>query len=142
MNSTPDPRREKEIFEKAIDLASVEERQRFLQQACGADADLLARVQELLQALDQAEGFLAEDLTPQAQKAARVEKTSVLAAEGEEKRPPLTEEPGDRVGRYKLLQKIGEGGCGTVYMAEQLEPVRRRVALKIVKLGMDTLISA
>ena len=46
--------------------------------------------------------------------------------------------PGDRVGRYKLLQKIGEGGCGVVYMAEQEEPVRRRVALKIIKLGMDT----
>jgi len=48
------------------------------------------------------------------------------------------ERPGDRIGRYKLLQKIGEGGCGLVYMAEQEEPVRRRVALKIIKLGMDT----
>ena len=45
---------------------------------------------------------------------------------------------GPRIGRYKLLQKIGEGGCGVVYMAEQEEPVRRRVALKIIKLGMDT----
>src|ERR1043166_610739 len=45
---------------------------------------------------------------------------------------------GDWIGRYKLLQKIGEGGCGTVYMAEQKEPVRRRVALKVIKLGMDT----
>src|SRR5262249_7048730 len=45
---------------------------------------------------------------------------------------------GDRIGRYKLLQKIGEGGCGVVYMAEQVEPVRRRVALKVIKLGMDT----
>src|SRR4029453_9854106 len=50
----------------------------------------------------------------------------------------VTEKPGDRIGRYKLLQKIGEGGCGTVYMAEQEEPVRRRVALKVIKLGMDT----
>src|ERR1051326_7092961 len=48
------------------------------------------------------------------------------------------EQPGDRVGRYKLLQKTGEGGCGVVYMAEQEEPARRRVALKIIKLGMDT----
>ena len=46
--------------------------------------------------------------------------------------------PGDRIGRYKLLEKIGEGGCGVVYMAEQEEPVRRRVALKVIKLGMDT----
>ena len=51
---------------------------------------------------------------------------------------PLTEKPGDTIGRYKLLQQIGEGGCGVVYMAEQDEPVRRRVALKIIKLGMDT----
>src|SRR6266853_478217 len=51
---------------------------------------------------------------------------------------PITEKPGDCIGRYKLLQQIGEGGCGTVYMAEQTEPVRRRVALKVIKLGMDT----
>jgi tetratricopeptide (TPR) repeat protein/tRNA A-37 threonylcarbamoyl transferase component Bud32 len=51
---------------------------------------------------------------------------------------PATEGPGSRIGRYKLLQKIGEGGCGIVYMAEQEEPVQRRVALKVIKLGMDT----
>src|SRR5437870_943605 len=51
---------------------------------------------------------------------------------------PITEKAGDRIGRYKLLQKIGEGGCGVVYMAEQEEPIRRRVALKVIKLGMDT----
>src|SRR2546421_2945979 len=50
----------------------------------------------------------------------------------------ITEKPGDSIGRYKLLQQIGEGGCGVVYMAEQEEPVRRRVALKVIKLGMDT----
>src|SRR5207248_950669 len=50
----------------------------------------------------------------------------------------ITEKPGDLIGRYKLRQKIGEGGCGVVYMAEQEEPVRRRVALKVIKLGMDT----
>src|SRR5437660_12485228 len=49
-----------------------------------------------------------------------------------------TVKPGDRIGRYKLLQKIGEGGCGLVFMAEQTEPVKRRVALKVIKLGMDT----
>ncbi len=51
---------------------------------------------------------------------------------------PVTEQPGDRIGHYKLLQQLGEGGCGIVYMAEQEEPVRRRVALKVIKLGMDT----
>src|SRR5438045_1014330 len=49
-----------------------------------------------------------------------------------------TDQPGERIGRYKLLEKIGEGGCGVVYMAEQEEPVRRRVALKVIKPGMDT----
>ena len=51
---------------------------------------------------------------------------------------PPSEKAGDRIGRYKILQQIGEGGCGIVYMAEQEEPVRRRVALKVIKLGMDT----
>ncbi len=50
----------------------------------------------------------------------------------------ITEKPGDRIGRYKLLEQIGEGGCGVVYVAEQEQPVRRRVALKVIKLGMDT----
>src|SRR5881394_808990 len=50
----------------------------------------------------------------------------------------VTEKAGDRIGRYRLLQEIGQGGCGVVYMAEQEEPVRRRVALKVIKLGMDT----
>src|ERR1700716_2695835 len=50
----------------------------------------------------------------------------------------VTENPGDKIDHYKLLQKIGEGGCGIVYLAEQEEPVRRRVALKVIKLGMDT----
>src|SRR6185295_10526314 len=51
---------------------------------------------------------------------------------------PPTEKAGDRIGRYKLLQQIGEGGCGVVYMAEQEKPVHRRVALKVIKVGMDT----
>jgi len=51
---------------------------------------------------------------------------------------PVTAKPGDQIGRYKLLEQIGEGGCGVVFMAEQSEPIRRRVALKVVKLGMDT----
>ena len=50
----------------------------------------------------------------------------------------LPGQPGDRIGRYKLVEKIGEGGCGSVYRAEQEEPVRREVALKVIKLGMDT----
>ena len=61
-----------------------------------------------------------------------------MSLSGESPEAVVTEKPGDRIGRYKLLEKIGEGGCGVVYMAEQAEDIRRRVALKIVKLGMDT----
>ena len=64
---------------------------------------------------------------------ARIELPTPAAVIGQ-----MTEKPGDRIGRYKLLEKIGEGGMGVVYMAQQEEPVRRRVALKIIKLGMDT----
>src|SRR5690349_16991464 len=110
--------REKEIFEQALDITPTEERVRFLTSACGKDAALLARVQALLRADESGESFL-----PEQPKAAVV---------------PITEKPGDKIGRYKLLQQIGEGGCGAVYMAEQEEPVRRRVALKVIKLGMDT----
>src|ERR1044071_4184003 len=110
--------REKEIFEQALDITPTEERLRFLTGACGQDAALLARVQALLRADESGESFLPEE-----------PKAPVVA---------ITEKPGDRIGRYKLLQQIGEGGCGVVYMAEQTEPVRRRVALKIIKLGMDT----
>jgi eukaryotic-like serine/threonine-protein kinase len=70
------------------------------------------------------------------------EGTGALAKTGLEKLAPvtasLTERPGDRIGRYRLLEEIGQGGCGVVYMAEQEKPVRRRVALKVIKLGMDT----
>ena len=110
--------REKEIFEQALDISPTEERLRFLTSACGQDAALLARVQALLRADESGESFLPEQ-----------PKATV---------GPITEKPGDRIGRYKLLQQIGQGGCGVVYMAEQTDPVRRRVALKVIKLGMDT----
>src|SRR2546427_1623206 len=110
--------REKEIFEQALDITPTEERLRFLTSACGKDAALLTRVQALLRADESGESFLPEQ-----------PKAAVVA---------ITEKPGDRIGRYKLLQQIGEGGCGVVYMAEQTESVRRRVALKVIKLGMDT----
>ena len=84
-----------------------------------------AEVEKLLLAHDQAGAFLEDPVAPPQHS------TIVLPA-------PLTEKPGDKIGHYKLLQQIGEGGCGVVYMAEQEEPIRRRVALKVIKLGMDT----
>ena len=116
------------IFIDALDQPTAEERARFLDQACGTDTALRQQVETLLRSHEEAAGFLSDpsrkpdgpDIAPR------------------HVNPSLTEKPGDRIGRYKLLQEIGEGGCGLVYMAEQEEPVRRRVALKVIKLGMDT----
>jgi len=117
--------REKEIFERALDFESPNERLGYIKGACADDAALIARVQALLRAHDEASCFLPDAPV------AEPERTVAL-------RTSIDATPGDRIGRYKLLQKIGEGGCGVVYMAEQEEPVRRRVALKVIKLGMDT----
>ncbi|MEX0741245.1 MAG: serine/threonine-protein kinase, partial [Phycisphaeraceae bacterium] len=86
------------------------------------------RVEALLRAAENAGDFLEE---PPTGLSGEVDSTRFVTV-------IISEKPGDRIGRYKLLQQIGEGGCGVVYMAEQLEPVRRRVALKVIKLGMDT----
>ena len=119
--------REEELFAAALALP-VAERRQYLERACGGDADLLRRIEALLRAHDKTGGFL--DL-PAAPDSPEVSSTDVPMV-----RP--TETAGMRIGRYKLLEKIGEGGCGVVWMAEQEEPVHRRVALKIIKLGMDT----
>jgi tetratricopeptide (TPR) repeat protein len=124
--------REVAVFSVARRLP-VAARPAYLDQTCGVDATLRARVEELLRATEDAEGFLQEPapgaLRP-AEDEASSQPTQDVTAAGEK--------AGDRIGRYKLLQQIGEGGCGVVYMAEQEEPVRRRVALKVIKLGMDT----
>ncbi len=120
MDAADQAPREKALFEQALDLASSAERLAFLHGACGEDGALLARVQALLQAHEADEGFLPEQPT------------------GPVSFVPVSEKPGDRIGRYKLRERIGEGGCGVVYVAEQEEPVRRKVALKVIKLGMDT----
>ncbi len=111
----------KEIFARAADLAASE-RSALLERACGPDPSLRREIERLLKAHDSAEGFLESAST-----AAVVTPAAIVQ-----------EKPGDVIGHFKLLQKIGEGGFGVVYMAEQTAPVRRRVALKIVKLGMDT----
>jgi eukaryotic-like serine/threonine-protein kinase len=120
-----EPPREETILEQALTFGSKEARLAYLQGACGGDKRLRARVESLIEAHEAAGGFLKS----------REHGTNGLAATV---LLPVTEKPGDRIGRYKLLQQIGEGGCGVVYMAEQEEPVRRRVALKVIKLGMDT----
>lgn len=115
--------RERLHFDQALDLATAAEREAFLRQACGDDGALLQRLQELLAAHEVTSGFLP--------KAPR----RTIAVMPEE----LPEElPGALIGRYKILERVGDGGCGVVYVAEQTEPVRRRVALKVNKLDLDT----
>src|SRR5581483_1278126 len=115
--------RDEGIFNGALQLPP-DQRDEYIKKSCGDDAELCGRVKALLEAHEKSGQFLEES-------AATTKKTIVLSFE-------LTEKAGDRIGRYKLLQQLGEGGCGVVYMAEQEEPVRRRVALKVIKLGMDT----
>ena len=116
-------KREALIFTEALGVP-VEKRAAFLDGACGGDARLRRKVEALLASHTEMGDFLQEP-PDEAVSQARI------AATAEEK-------PLERIGRYKLLQQIGEGGCGVVFMAEQEEPVRRRVAVKIIKPGMDT----
>ena len=119
------PDREELLFQLALTKPAAE-RAAWLDRECGDDKDLRTRLVALLVAHDQPE--------------------TLLATQAETTRPTikldLSEAPdeavGQTLGRYKLLERVGEGGCGVVYVAEQTEPVRRRVALKVIKLGMDT----
>ena len=132
--------REEELFDTARKVASPAERQALLDQACGGDPALRTRVEGLLAAEAEAERFFTEGASALNLPTDSLPFPAGTRAGGGAPRTALpTEEPiGTRIGRYKLLERIGEGGCGVVYMAEQEEPVRRRVALKIIKLGMET----
>jgi len=115
-DQTKRERQARDIFLRAVEIGSPEARAAYLEGACRQDEALRARVVNLL-ANHRQDTFL--------------EGSAVELF-------PSSEKPGAVIGRYKLLEKIGEGGMGVVYMAQQEEPVRRRVALKIIKLGMDT----
>ena len=110
------------VFDAAIELPK-DQRAAFLEEACAGEVSLRQRVEALLCAHEAAGTFMespAQGPIP-------------TVGDGS-----LSNQSGERIGRYKLLQQIGEGGCGVVYMAEQEQPVQRRVALKVIKLGMDT----
>ncbi len=129
-----------EIFEAAQRLADGPARGIFLDGACAGDPVLRARIDRLLRAALPADAFFAETSTAVHEALAAIHASHGTSGVMETLSSYLPgEEPiGSRIGRYKLLRKIGEGGCGVVYEAEQEEPVRRRVALKIIKVGMET----
>src|SRR6516225_8614996 len=122
---------EESLFHEAL-AKPAGERAAFLDAACRGDADLHRRLDVLLQAHDQPGNLLdrpaIEGATSEAVSGQWIDPANP---------PRLTEGPGTRLGTYKLLQQVGEGGMGVVYMAEQEQPFRRKVALKIIKPGMD-----
>ena len=125
------------IIETALSLEDPRTRQTFLERTFQDDAQGLNRVKGLVQAAREASTFFLE---------ARDRRTAMandllkeFDFDGIEPEAPLPQEGvGTRIDRYRLIQRIGEGGCGVVYEAEQEEPFRRRVALKVIRLGMDT----
>src|SRR3954454_69905 len=110
-------RTEKTVFLEAAELASPTDRAAYLDRSCGDDRQLRAAVEALLLSHQRSPGMLDATINHE---------------------PPIAERPGTIIGPYKLLQQIGEGGMGVVFMAEQTVPIQRTVALKIVKPGMDT----
>ncbi len=125
----------KAIFAEAVEIEDPGARRSYLDRACTSDVELRRKLDALLQAYADAGSFLQKpaidaDLTDPFTPSAR--------SPAPQEPRPITEGPGTCIGPYKLLQPIGEGGMGIVYMAEQEKPVRRRVALKIIKPGMDS----
>src|SRR4051812_46311958 len=110
-------RTEKTVFLEAAGIASPTERAAYLERSCGDDQQLRAAVEALLLSHQRSQGMLDATINHE---------------------PPIAERPGTIIGPYKLLQQIGEGGMGVVFMAEQEKPIQRTVALKIIKPGMDT----
>src|SRR5262249_19386293 len=112
------------VFDAAVELKTPAERAAYLDAACGQDPQLRAEVEELLAHDGAAGSFLT--LSARRDPRATADEASV------------SERPGAVIGPYKLLEQIGEGGFGVVFLAEQKQPVRRKVALKIIKPGMDS----
>jgi serine/threonine protein kinase len=126
---SPSPESDEAIFAAALGMPDPVRRSSYLNEACARDADQRRRIERLLAASAAAGTFL--DPGPP-----RIPLVAGSATERFQACPDESE--GTVIGRYRLLEKIGEGGFGSVYVAEQREPVKRRVALKVIKLGMDT----
>jgi len=132
------------LFEAARQLEDLGARAAFLDQVCGGNEELRARLEKLLRIKVTAEEFFsvpAVDLIGGEEAIPTIPaistKSAATSPSERDQGTPL-ETVNVQVGRYKLLERLGEGGCGVVYLAEQQEPVRRKVALKIIRLGMDT----
>jgi hypothetical protein len=110
------------IFQSALEKQTATEREAYLESACNGDPNLRIRIEELLK-LHQEAGGMLDDPPP-----------GFAATMG----MPATERPGMTIGNYKLMEQIGEGGMGLVFVAQQERPIVRKVALKIIKPGMDT----
>jgi serine/threonine protein kinase/tetratricopeptide (TPR) repeat protein len=148
----------KAIFDRAHEIASADERRAYVEHACAGHPELRQKVEALLRAHDEAGSFLAKPAVPlpgtgpyQADGGTastgpytpgNTPPGQSVADEAETVPPadaaPPGEGPGTRLGPYRLVEEIGHGGMGAVYLAEQEEPVRRKVALKIIKPGMDS----
>ena len=133
---------ETKIFDEALDIPNPADRAAYLARACAGDEALRQRVLALLKSHEEAGSFLMPP--PGGSEFATLDGNAGVDGSPPRRpsRPvwenPLAEKPGAVIGQYKLLQQIGEGGFGIVWMADQEKPVRRRVALKIIKMGMDT----
>src|SRR5690349_6965603 len=133
--------RAEDIYYSALEIQSPAQRDGFLERACQGDTKLRSMVDKLLAAQPKVEKFFQEGgvaRLPLREMSQRPLSETPGLVENIREEGKEDESVGKTIGPYKLLQKIGEGGCGVVYMAEQEKPVRRRVAFKIIKLGMDT----
>ncbi len=133
--------REEDLFEAARQITDPADRTTFLDISCKDDPGMRTRLESLLTANEEAESFFEDGATlfNQAETVGLLQEQVRKATKAKDPHKFLvTETVGQRIGRYKLTQKIGEGGCGVVYLAEQEEPVRRHVALKIIRSGMET----
>src|SRR5262249_12180779 len=108
---------EEELFHRALEKPTLAGQLAFLDEVCAGQPELRQRVERLLRSHRHEDSFLQPGVTTD---------------------EPAAERPGAALGAYKLLEQIGEGGMGTVWMAQQTEPVRRLVALKLIKAGMDS----
>jgi serine/threonine protein kinase len=126
---------QQEIFDAALEITDAAERGPLLDRACAGNPQIRKQIEELLAAQAGAEKFFSDSITSIA---LTTEELKAADQFEEASAAKLDEAIGSQIGPYRLLRRLGEGGCGVVYLAEQEKPVRRRVALKIIKLGMDT----